>query len=46
MEGRGVFLGVGVSAQGGVCGSMIISLLMNINLGHLGGASIFAKIHL
>ena len=27
-------------------GSMIISLLMNINLGHLGGASIFAKIHL
>ena len=29
-----------------VSGSMIISLLMNINLGHLGGASIFAKIHL
>ena len=27
-------------------GNMIISTSMNINLGHLGGASIFAKIHL
>ena len=41
---RGVYVSNTISS--GFSGSMIISLLMNINLGHLGGASIFAKIHL
>ena len=35
----------GQRTMGPGAGNMIISTSMNINLGHLGGASIFAKIH-